>query len=167
MYEAAETNASAGAIGAIVAVAVACLAFWLIAMALASRDPGVGRPRTSSQPGPVLGGTHVSECHRSVAPNRDSAATFADAEADAFGAGARAAPASATDGGPEDADIRDAAADAPARTGPGAGAVPTPRKEDQPTGQPSSTQPSPTAAQVTPGQRTADADQPRHTGTER
>jgi hypothetical protein len=159
MYEAVQTtNVSAAEIWAIVAVAVACLAFWLIALGIASRDPGIGRPHRPSLPGPVLGGIHVSDCARSVAPSRDSAATFADAEADALAAAARAAHAGATD-----ADGVDAGAGAPA---PGAAPVPSPRAPDQPAGTPTG-QTAPTAVQAIPGQRTRDADQPRRTGADR
>jgi hypothetical protein len=167
MYEAAQTNVSAAGIWAIVAVAVACLAFWLIAIAFASRDPGVGHPHTPDLSGPVLGGMHVSDCARSVSPSRDSAATFADSEADAFAAGARTAWADASEaGGAETGDAETGDADAPARPTPGATPVPSPRAADQPAGT-QTKQPSPTAAQNTPGQRTADADQPRHTGADR
>src|SRR5262249_24774427 len=88
MIEAANTNTSTGGIWAIVVVAVICLAFWLTMLAFASQNPGGVRERgrirmMGELQGPVLGGTPVSDCGRSVSPNRDSPATFSDAEADA------------------------------------------------------------------------------------
>lgn len=138
MHEAAQTNVSTTGIWVIVVVSVACLAFWLGAVALASRDPGVRHRRTPDtnrrmpdMMGPVLGGTHVSDCRRSVAPSRSSEATFADTEAKALlGAG-----------------------------------VPGPRVPDAapvPTGQQAAGQPE---APVVPAQQTGDADQPRRANT--
>jgi len=137
MYEAAQTNVSPAGIWAIVAVAVVCLAFWLTAIAIAARNPGAGRRRMPSHPGPVLGGAHVSDCGRSVAPNRDSAATFADSEAEALAAYPGAVAAGAAD----------ARASAPARV-PGTGPEPPRRTASQPT------------APAVPVQRAGDADRP-------
>lgn len=84
MIEASRTTASPAGIWAVVIVAVAGLGFWLSAVALASRDPSIRHRRVPDMPGPVLGGTHVSDCGRSVAPNRDFAAAFDSREEDAY-----------------------------------------------------------------------------------
>jgi hypothetical protein len=59
---------------------VACLVFWLTAIWIADRHPYVRRPQIPDMAGPVLGGTHMSEGGRSVAPDRDAPAFFTDAE---------------------------------------------------------------------------------------
>jgi len=59
---------------------VGCLAFWLGAIVMADRHPYVRRPQIPDMPGPVLGGTHLAEGGRSVAPDRDAPAVFTDAE---------------------------------------------------------------------------------------
>ena len=153
MYEAAQTNVSTAGIWAIIVVAVACLAFWLGALALAARNPGVGDKRTpgmnrrmSGMMGPVLGGTHVSDCHRSVAPSRSSEATFADAEAEAIlgatvASGAPAAPGQRVTGG----------APVPSQSGAGQSGA----------GQSGGRQ---AGAPTVPAQQTGDADQPRRAG---
>jgi hypothetical protein len=151
MYEAAQTNVSTAGIWAIIVVAVACLAFWLGALALAARNPGVGDKRTpgmnrrmSGMMGPVLGGTHVSDCHRSVAPSRSSEATFADAEAEAIlgatvaAGAAAAAPGQRVTGG----------APVPSQSGAGQSGA----------GQSGGRQ---AGAPAVPAQQTGDADQPR------
>jgi hypothetical protein len=151
MNEAAQTNVSAGGIWAIVAVAVVCLAFWLVMLAVASQNPGgvrERRRRMSGPQGPVLGGTHVSDCRRSVSPTRDSPATFSDAEADAFLA--REMPGAAEPG------VSEPGATEPGVTVPGQrapGAAPTPGGAAQ--GQP--------GAGAVPTQRDAGADQPQRT----
>jgi hypothetical protein len=69
--EAARTNTSGAGIAAICAVSVACLAFWLAAVMLASREkPGGGGRQLVPPPHAVTGGMHVAEGGRSVAPNR-------------------------------------------------------------------------------------------------
>ena len=153
MYEAAQTNVSTAGIWAIIVVAVACLAFWLGALALAARNPGVGDKRTpgmnrrmSGMMGPVLGGTHVSDCHRSVAPSRSSEATFADAEAEAIlgatvASSAPAAPGQRVTGG----------APVPSQSGAGQSGA----------GQSGGRQ---AGAPTVPAQQTGDADQPRRAG---
>lgn len=83
MNEAVQTNVSSLGIWVIVVVAVACLAFWLAMLAVVSRDPGPKHRKTSHLQVPVLGGTHFSYCRRSVAPSRESEATFSDSETDA------------------------------------------------------------------------------------
>jgi hypothetical protein len=80
MVLAEQTTASPAAIWAIVAVAVGCLAFWLGAVVMADRHPYVRHPQVPDMPGPVLGGTHLAEGGRSVAPDRDAPAVFTDAE---------------------------------------------------------------------------------------
>jgi hypothetical protein len=155
MYEAAQTNVSTAGIWAIIVVAVACLAFWLGALALAARNPGVGDKRTpgmnkrmSGMMGPVLGGTHVSDCHRSVAPSRSSEATFADAEAEAILGATVASSAPAAAG---------AAAAAPGQRVTGGAPVPS----QSGAGQSGAGQ---AGAPTVPAQQTGDADQPRRAG---
>jgi hypothetical protein len=173
MYEAAQTgaqtNTSTTGIWAIIVVAVACLAFWLGAVALAARDPGVRHRRMPDLMGPVLGGTHVSDCHRSVAPSRISGATFADAEAEAMlGADADAdadyGSVAATSGAPAASSAPAAASGArvPGQRVPGGAPVPS-----QPgTGHPGAGQPGAGQAEAptVPAQRASDADQPRRAG---
>lgn len=86
MIEAARTTASPMELWAIVVIAVSCLAFWLGMITVASADPGGARRRrrVADMQGPVVGGTHVSDGGRSVAPNRRAAAIFADHEAEVF-----------------------------------------------------------------------------------
>jgi hypothetical protein len=160
MYEAAQTNVSTAGIWAIIVVAVACLAFWLGALALAARDPGVGdkrmpgmNRRMSGMMGPVLGGTHVSDCHRSVAPSRSSEATFADAEAEAI-LGATVAPSAPAAAG---APAAGAAAAAPGQRVTGGAPVPS----QSGAGQSGAGQ---SGAPTIPAQQTGDADQPRRAG---
>lgn len=80
---AAQTNTSAGAIGAICAVAVACLAFWLAAVAIASRNTSGRRREPQGISKPVVGGAHLAEGGRSVAPNRYRPAVPAQRSGDA------------------------------------------------------------------------------------
>jgi hypothetical protein len=80
MIEAARTTASPAAIWAICIVAVACLAFWLIMVSYADRHPYVRQRRLPDMPGPVLGGIHLAEGGRSVAPNRELPADLTLAE---------------------------------------------------------------------------------------
>jgi hypothetical protein len=80
MVLAVQTTASPAAIWTICAVMVGCLAFWLGAVTLADRHPYVRNPRIPDMPGPVLGGTHLAEGGRSVAPERDAPAFFTDVE---------------------------------------------------------------------------------------
>jgi hypothetical protein len=71
MTEAVRTTASPAAIWAICVVAVVCLAFWLFMINYADRHPYVRHRRLPDMPGPVLGGIHLAEGGRSVAPNRE------------------------------------------------------------------------------------------------
>jgi len=71
MTEAVRTTASPAAIWTICVVAVACLAFWLIMINYADKHPYVRHRRLPDMPGPVLGGIHLAEGGRSVAPNRE------------------------------------------------------------------------------------------------
>ena len=74
-YEGVHTNASWPAILAICAVAVAGLAFLLLAVAYADAHPRVApRPQQPEPPRPVAGGTRTAAGGRSVAPSRDSSA---------------------------------------------------------------------------------------------
>jgi hypothetical protein len=77
MVEAVRTTASTAELWAIVVVPVACLAFWLGAIAVADIRP-FWRGRAPNMPGPVLGGMHSAEGGRSVAPSRDAPATFTE-----------------------------------------------------------------------------------------
>jgi hypothetical protein len=72
--EAARTTASSAEIWTICVVAVGCLAFWLIAIAAADRSPYWRHWQRTDVPGSVLGGIHMAEGGRSVAPNRDAPA---------------------------------------------------------------------------------------------
>ena len=72
---------------------VGCLAFWLGAVTLADRHPYVRNPRIPDMPGPVLGGTHLAEGGRSVAPERDAPAFFTDAEVTELASPVAASPA--------------------------------------------------------------------------
>jgi hypothetical protein len=115
MVEAVHTTASPAAIWAIVVVAVACLAFWLVAVGFADAHPRIRHRQISDMPGPVLGGMHVAEGGRSVSPNRDAPAVFTEplsgvpaqrsGEPEPAGASA-AAEQSATAAGPAGADRR-------------------------------------------------------------
>jgi hypothetical protein len=78
MVEAVRTVASPAAIWAIVVVAVACLAFWLVAVSVADSHPRIRHRQIPDMPGPVLGGMHVAEGGRSVSPNRDAPAVFTE-----------------------------------------------------------------------------------------
>jgi len=80
MIEAARTSASPAAIWTICIVAVACLAFWLSMIWYADRHPYVRHQRLPDMPGPVLGGIHLSEGGRSVAPSRELPADLTLAE---------------------------------------------------------------------------------------
>jgi hypothetical protein len=53
------------------AVIVLALAAWLVAIALANRNPSFRHPRVEPRRGQVQGGTHVGG-GRSVAPRRDA-----------------------------------------------------------------------------------------------
>jgi hypothetical protein len=78
MVEAVRTTASPAAIWAIVVIASVCLVFWLGAVAWADMHPPVRRRQLPEMPGPVLGGVHVAEGGRSVAPTRDAPAVFGE-----------------------------------------------------------------------------------------
>jgi hypothetical protein len=145
MIEAAKTTASAGAIWAIVIVAVLCLAFWLGMVAWADAHPVWRRHELPEMQGSVLGGIHRAEGGRSVAPDRYEAAI--DTE------GLGEVPAQRVEGEPGMAPA--------AAYGPGAGmgpAVPTQRRAAA--GQP---QPAGTGQDV-PGQRGGEGDRPEQSG---
>jgi len=82
MVEAVRTTASPAAIWTICVVAVVCLAFWLIAIYYADSHPDVRHRRLPVMPGPVLGGIHMSEGGRSVAPSREAPAARGDLRTD-------------------------------------------------------------------------------------
>jgi hypothetical protein len=75
---------NAGATWAIIAVVVVCLASWLILVRFADDHPRYKMTRKPRMTGPVLGGMHLAEGGRSVAPNRDAPAEFTEAEARAM-----------------------------------------------------------------------------------
>lgn len=72
--------ASATATWVIVIVVVCALTFMLSAVALAGRRPYSKHPRMAPMMGPVVGGTHVAEGGRSVAPDRDAPPVFTNEE---------------------------------------------------------------------------------------
>jgi hypothetical protein len=115
MVEAVRTTASPAAIWVICIVAVSCLAFWLFMISYVDRHPYVRNRRLPTMPGPVLGGYHVAEGGRSVAPNRELPADFTMAER----APAEPATAAAPAGAP--------AEPSPTAAGPRAGRVPAQR----------------------------------------
>jgi hypothetical protein len=135
MIEAARTSASPAAIWTICIVAVACLAFWLGMVSYADRHPYVRDRRLPDMPGPVLGGIHLAEGGRSVAPSRELPADLtlaeqqippqrapqpAQAPATAPGPPAAGEPTAAGAGAP-------AAAQAPAGAGASSGPIPAQR----------------------------------------
>lgn len=142
MIEAARTAASPAGIWAVVIVALSALAFWLGALAIVSRNPGGRRRRAPDMPGPVLGGTHVSDCGRSVAPSRRSSAVFAADEADIYLARSARQP--------------EAPAAAPATN---VTVVPGQRTAGSPAARPGAGRPE------MPAPRTGDADRPRPAAT--
>jgi hypothetical protein len=74
--------ASTAATWAIIIVVVPLLAFWLIAVEVfAPRGQRRRITREQRMTGPVIGGMHIAEGGRSVAPNRDAPATLTDEEA--------------------------------------------------------------------------------------
>lgn len=130
MIEAAKTTATAGEIWVICVVMVVCLAFWLSMVAWADRHPVWRGRHMPEMPGPVLGGMHVAEGGRSVAPTRDAPPVLTIEESEEFEQGEGVAPAPER---PRVPGQRSAGAP-PAPTGGGqAGAVPgmpTPRSGD-------------------------------------
>lgn len=54
-------------------IILGCLAFWLGAVYMAARNPGMRNPRTAIK-GPVQGGRHIAVGGRSVSPDRYQAA---------------------------------------------------------------------------------------------
>jgi hypothetical protein len=123
MVEAVRTTASPAAIWTICVVAVACLAFWLSAIAYADAHPKVRHRRLPDMPGPVLGGIHVADSGgRSVSPNRVASASLADAGA-AAPAGETAAQETAAQ---EAGQPRVPAQAGPGQRGPQAPAEPVP-----------------------------------------
>lgn len=80
MIEAVKTTASPAEIWAIVVVAVACLVFWLGAVAWADRHPLWRGRQVPEMQGPVLGGMHVAGGGRSVAPNREAPSVLTDVD---------------------------------------------------------------------------------------
>lgn len=155
MIEAAKTTASAGEVWAICVVAVSCLAFWLIMVAWADRNP-IWRGRNvhvSEMEGPVLGGMHVAGGGRSVAPNRDAPSVLTDVDD---------VPYNQRDYEPEH-EMSEQWREAP----PGTGEfwVPVQRGAEQAPAQPQPTRAEQAtdqagAGQVMPAQRTGDADRP-------
>lgn len=170
MIEAVRTTASPAAIWAVCVVMVLCLAFWLIAVHVASRNPASGSGRMPSLDGSVVGGIHVAAGGRSVAPNRDTPAAVSG-----IGPGPWAGPAA--EPGPTAAATPAARAGSGARVPPAAepGAQPArPPVPGQRAGEPrpagaghpagAQTQDLPDqqepAARAMPAQRGGEADQP-------
>ena len=84
MIEAVKTTASPAEIWAIVVVAVACLAFWLGAVAWADRHPLWRDRQVPEMPGPVLGGMHLGSGGRSVAPNREAPSVLTNVDEEPY-----------------------------------------------------------------------------------
>lgn len=78
MFVAVRTTASPAAIWTICIVALGCLVFWLGAIAVADHYPFWRHWQAQDMPGPVLGGIHMAEGGRSVAPNRDAPAVLVE-----------------------------------------------------------------------------------------
>jgi hypothetical protein len=158
MVLAVRTSASPTAIWVICAVAVACLAFWLIMVMVYAAKPSVRHRRMPRMTGPVLGGMHVAEGGRSVAPNRELPAVLPDLAAAApAGEAGRGVPAQRAPGqrGPQaPAEPAPAGASAPAGS-----AETVPAQRTAPAG---TTGEAPT--EPIPAQRTADADTTADTG---
>lgn len=153
MVEAVRTTASPAAVWTICVVVVACLLFWLAAIAWADMHPIVRHRRLPMMPGPVLGGIHMAEGGRSVAPNRDASAVLADVVTAESGAGAGdRVPAGAVPG---------------QRPGEERQASGQPQGQSA-DGQPAQPQPAGTAKSgvpVPPAQRSGEADRPEHSVT--
>jgi len=182
MILAANTSTTPAGHWAIVAIAVAGLAFWLVMVVVVAARPEVksrrqrwtralGGQETTIPPGPVVGGTHVAYGGRSLGPRRDAPAM------------AMASPWTGADGEPE-ATERGAAAEAgdePVVTRDDIPAVPRPRSSapvgmTTSAGHPASTIPRPrtprdrpdpgaqrtqgTAGPSVPAQRESATDQP-------
>jgi len=80
---AVRTTASPAAIWTICAVAVLCLAFWLIMVMVVANRPDPRHRRVPAMSGSVVGGIHMATGGRSVAPTRHSpAVTEADLAAE-------------------------------------------------------------------------------------
>ena len=78
MIEAVRTTASPAAIWTICVVALGCLAFWLVAIALADKYPFWRHWQAQDMQGPALGGIQMAEGARSVAPSRDAPTVLAE-----------------------------------------------------------------------------------------
>jgi len=78
MIEAARTTASPAAIWTIAVVALGCLAFWLVAIWIADKNPFWRHWQAPEMPRPVLGGIHAAEGGRSVSPHREAPAVFTE-----------------------------------------------------------------------------------------
>jgi hypothetical protein len=137
---AVRTTASPAAIWVICAVAVLCLVFWLSMVMVVANRPVVRHRRFADLPGPVLGGMHLAQGGRSVAPTRDAPAVLED-----FGtAGVTPAPDTAA-GQPGRPRV-------PAQRGPEAPAQPVPAQGPAPAREDAAAE---APAEPVPAQRTA------------
>lgn len=151
MIEAAKTYASTGEIWAIVVVAVISLAIWLVGIAWTAEHPTWRHHQLPDMQGPVVGGMHVAEGGRSVAPNRVAPPVLTivdETTPDQAGTEPEREMAGAPYPGP----------------GPAAGRPRVPGQQRQEgVAQPPAGQRA--GAQSMPAQRTGDADQPEHATT--
>lgn len=165
MTEAVRTTASPAAIWAICVVAVACLAFWLIMINYADKHPYVRHRRLPDMPGPVLGGVHLAEGGRSVAPNRELPADLTIPEPQVPGQRAPQPSAEPTTAG---APAQPTATQGPAATA--AGPIPAQRAGSGDTTVGGTTQAGGTRAEAPtepiPAQRSADTDQATSTSAD-
>jgi hypothetical protein len=145
MVLAVRTTASPTAIWVICAVAVVCLAFWLIMVMVYATKPSVRHRRMPRMTGPVLGGMHLAEGGRSVAPNRELPAVLPDL--------------------PPAAPTAEPGRGVPAQRGPQAPAEPIPAQRTAQAGTTAQAGPGDEApTEPIPAQRTADADTTADTG---
>jgi len=159
MIEAVKTTASPAEIWAIVVVAVACLAFWLGAVAWADLHPLWRGRHWSELHGPVLGGMHLGSGGRSVAPNREAPSVLTNVDE---------VPYDQRDYDPEDEIAAQWTEAAPGTGEYGEYWVPVQRGAEAwpgtaPPAQAQPTQAQPTTEQAVPAmptQRTGEADQP-------
>jgi hypothetical protein len=142
-------------------VIVGSLIGMLSVITIASRHPAFKSPRVPSIQGPVLGGTHIAEGGRSVAPDRDAPAELTETELQTIEVARTGRP-----GGPRPEVPAQRLPTAPAR-------VPEQAAQGQRSGQAGQAAPLPgpgpsdQAEQALPRQRSGEADKPERTTTER
>lgn len=156
MIEAAKTYASTGEIWAIVVVAVVSLAIWLVGIAWTAEHPMWRHHQLPDMQGPVVGGMHVAEGGRSVAPNREAppVLTIVDETRPDQGDTAPYPATAPYPGSPAPYPGPGPAADRPRVPG---------QQRQEGVAQPPAGQRA--GAQPMPAQRTGEADQPEHAAT--